>query len=325
MDASSASDGSPGDVSDEPPQLLGDGAADVFVAWCEAGPPFAMDSSTPCDIDMNVPCGLPAGTIVAEGGVLSQTDCEKMCPLDAGSLQGCREQLRDASDAAQVTLVECDMCGTGRRPPGLHRAVAARALDEVGDWLARAAYVEAAAAVAFHGLSRELRALDAPHSLVRAAERAIHDEVRHARSMHTLARHRGARPLIPRASPFRFRSLEELALDNAVEGCVRETYGALVAGWAATHAHDRDIARAMAVIHDDETRHAALSLTIDGWATRQLGRAGRRRVARARRAGVAALRDALRVEPAPPVVRAVGLPTAAESAVLLQALLRFKP
>jgi hypothetical protein len=55
------------------------------------------------------------------------------------------------------------------------------------------------------------------------------------------------------------RSLEELAVENAVEGCVRETYGALTAIWQARTAKDPSVAAAVRRIARDETRHAALS------------------------------------------------------------------
>jgi len=54
-------------------------------------------------------------------------------------------------------------------------------------------------------------------------------------------------------------ALVDVALENAVEGCVRETYGALIATRQAEAASDPVVRRAMRKIAADETAHAALS------------------------------------------------------------------
>jgi hypothetical protein len=46
-----------------------------------------------------------------------------------------------------------------------------------------------------------------------------------------LARRHGVAPLPIKVGAFPARSLEDLAVENATEGCVRETYGALLALW----------------------------------------------------------------------------------------------
>ena len=57
----------------------------------------------------------------------------------------------------------------------------------------------------------------------------------------------------PSASP------NPIALENATEGCVRETYGALVAHRQANIATDRSIRCMMQTIATDETNHAGLA------------------------------------------------------------------
>lgn len=66
------------------------------------------------------------------------------------------------------------------------------------------------------------------------------------------------------------RPLAALAAENAIEGCARESYGALVAAWQATHAIDDDVRAAYASIARDEARHALLSAAIDDWARTRL-------------------------------------------------------
>ena len=52
------------------------------------------------------------------------------------------------------------------------------------------------------------------------------------------------------------RELEAIAIENAVEGCVRESFGALLATWQAKTAGDARVRAAMKRIARDETRHA---------------------------------------------------------------------
>ena len=104
----------------------------------------------------------------------------------------------------------------------------------MGSHFARAACLEAAAVDAFRWLRDELVA-QAPKRLVRAASRAIRDEMRHVRVTSALARRFGEEAITPPAPPPRVvRPLLRLALDNAVEGCVRETYSALECLWQRT-------------------------------------------------------------------------------------------
>src|SRR5207244_884717 len=124
----------------------------------------------------------------------------------------------------------CQIGGTGRRPAGLVApSRSGRGGDEVGAYWARAAHLEAASVHAFRTLAADLHAYGAPRRLVEAASRAAGDEVRHARACATLARRHGSSPVpvVVRSPPS--RSLVEIAEENAVEGCVRETWGALVA------------------------------------------------------------------------------------------------
>ncbi|MDC3954772.1 hypothetical protein [Polyangium jinanense] len=74
-----------------------------------------------------------------------------------------------------------------------------------------------------------------------------------------------------------------MARENAVEGCVREAYGALIATFQAAHARDPKVRRAMQVIAADETRHAALAWRIASWVESKLDEKARRALAAARR------------------------------------------
>jgi hypothetical protein len=113
-----------------------------------------------------------------------------------------------------------------------------------------------------------------------------------------------------------------MALENAVQGCVRETYAALLATWQAERAGDAVVRRSLQRIAADETRHAALAWAIDAWLQPSLDAATRRAIARARRRAVRELsKQAARRAPEALVLQA-GFPGPAEAQTLLRVLRR---
>jgi hypothetical protein len=121
--------------------------------------------------------------------------------------------------------------------------------------------------------------------------------------------------------PTRRPSLARLARENAAEGCVRETYGALLATWQAAHAADPEIRAAMGGIAEDETRHAELSWAIHAWATDRLPARERARVERARREAEEALLREVAEAPSAEVARDAGIPTGPVAAALARSLM----
>ncbi|MDC3958447.1 ferritin-like domain-containing protein [Polyangium jinanense] len=208
----------------------------------------------------------------------------------------------------------------GRVPAGLTSAPADEGRSPLGDFLARAAHLEAASVIAFERLATELSALGAPVSLVQEARRAANDEVRHAEVVSALGRARGGTPVPPCVEELPLRALFALALENAVEGCVRETFGALVGAHQARRAADAELAAAMRDIAADEARHAALSWKVHVWAMEQLGPEERAHIQRAQADAFSRLAASTTRAPAPEVARAAGLPAPAEAACLLDVL-----
>lgn len=228
-----------------------------------------------------------------------------------GSMTGCAVTFQDNEVHAAVAYdTVTPGCGaaTGRRPDGLAPPRRMHNGSALGAWFANVAWLEASSIYAFLQLARELAAHDAPGALVRLAQAAARDEVRHAQLMSRFAqRFGGAQPPVEVAPP-RVRTLEALAIENAIEGCVRETWGAVVALWQAQRAPDAEMRAAFALIARDEVRHAALGWAIDRWAMGRLDHAAQVRVALAREAAVASL-AAERIDELP----AVGLPSAADA------------
>jgi hypothetical protein len=198
-------------------------------------------------------------------------------------------------------------CIVGRRPEGLRQSPNDLRAS-LGAFFAGSAALEAGSVPAFRRLARELARHGAPRSLAARALAAAGDEVRHARVVGELARSFGGSAQRWSAAPGVVRDLEAVALENAVEGCVRETYGALVAQHQQRWARDARIRAVYRRIAVDETRHAELSWAVARWAEPRLPPAARRRVQDARSAAVSELEASVQSTPAAPHDAVAGLP-----------------
>lgn len=223
------------------------------------------------------------------------------------------------TEVARKDLGREPTCYTpGRRPLGWEGPDVEGAYEELGAHFASMATLEAASVVAFRRLADRLRELGAPEELLARIARAADDEVRHAASVGALAERYGSRPTEPvidalAASPTRL----ELALDNAREGCVRETFGALVAHLQAERAASAAVRRCMRAIASEETEHAALSWDLAAWLEEGLTAAERDLVADARREAFGDLRRALATDVGADLQRVAGYPNASEASLLL--------
>lgn len=238
---------------------------------------------------------------------ITLSTCEALCPpvSDAGAfayvagfpLSGC--MLVNSCDQPPCIPMELeceyDLCSDasgpilGRRPRGLRRRHAYGSERPVARELARMAHFEAASVPAFERLARELEAHGAPRRLCRAAVRAASDEVRHARVATTLARRAGAAVRKPIVRKSRDRSLVAMAIENAVEGCVNETFAAAMAMAQSLTAKDASVRAAIGPIARDEMRHAQLAWSVAAWLDTRLKESERASVRRAQNAAVKAL------------------------------------
>jgi rubrerythrin len=212
-------------------------------------------------------------------------------------------------------------CVIGRRPEGLAEP-ATPLRSSLGEFFSRSAALEATSVPAFFRLARELLAHGAPSRLASLSLGSAADEVRHAREVGRLARAFGGGVRSERVPVGSTRNLEAVALENAVEGCVRETYGALVAEHQARRATDARVHATYRRIAQDETRHAALSWQIARWAEARLAPASRRRVDAARSAAAAALCREVRANAPSPIDGVAGLPSPGVGAALADQLER---
>jgi hypothetical protein len=248
---------------------------------------------------------------------------------DAGACPALPEGRTSVPFTCQVThSAGTDHSGcpvNGRRPDGLapaRRRKSASRASPLGNYFASCAHLEAASVIAFRSMRRELAAHGAPARLTRAAARAEREEIRHTEMTRALTRRFGGAFEVPRVRRRRVRSIVAIALENAVEGVVRETYGAAQALFGATHARDLEVRCAMREIAEDECRHAALSWALAAWADKQLDMRARRRIDRAMATAIAELRREAQREPAPELRELAGVPSSAEARRLIDGLVR---
>ena len=173
---------------------------------------------------------------------------------------------------------------------------------------------------AFNRLAHELLALGAPTELARSAHAAATDEVRHARMLGALDAGPAVRPRPPETTDLPCRDLFAVALENAIEGCVFETYGALVATFQAASAPTQALRRIFRSIAADERRHAALAMRVHAWTTERLSPTQASELDACQREAVQSLRAELAAQAAHDEgPRALGLPTREQALALCDA------
>ena len=301
----------------DPGDMAGSGGGDLAGGPTDGGG-IGPDLDS-CEVDhpvvsINVPSNFP--TDAGFNLCVTGSPCSDYCPTGVGNVPDTAGYTRCCSPRPSdggAYLVACQYTGcgpSGRRPAGLEEAAHSDGCA-VGKYFASMAHLEAASVHAFRSMARELRAHGAPRGLIAQARRAARDEIRHARLTRAMARAHGGVAAPVKVTPPTARSLEAIAVENAVEGCVRETFGALLASWQARAAGDAEVRTMMASIAEDEARHADLAWALDAWTRSKLDRAARHRVLDARRAAVAELARELETQlPPAELVAEVGLPDA---------------
>lgn len=197
------------------------------------------------------------------------------CSFSLGTEGTTPEEIVGSVQCTLTTIPTCE----GRRPIG-HIEARTNAWGSAA-YFANCAHLEAASVIAFEQLATLLHRWGAPEELVNRCWQAAADEVDHARRITALANSLGAtvpKVEVSACSP----TLLEVAFDNAVEGCVLETWAALRAHWVAQHGKTPEIRELYAKIADDETRHAQLSWDLHEWLFEQLAPLERARVETAR-------------------------------------------
>ena len=238
--------------------------------WVESGP--TIEDGTCCYVITGDECG-PAGRPYLVDGrartaavqvVPSMNDAAPALPGGATAASGWNEAGALRPDVAALST-------SGR-------ALLAEAWGRDG-------LLEHASVASFGRFALELLAAGAPAALVADAHRAALDEVRHARLCFGLASVYAGESLAP--GPFDFgrgvavhADLPRLAARTFAEGCVGETLAAVVAAEQHAAAEDPAVRQVLAIIAEDEARHAELAWRAVAWALE---------------VGGAPVRDALRI------------------------------
>lgn len=186
--------------------------------------------------------------------------------------------------AGEVRLAPIDL-GEGWRGGG---DLAAVAIDDaaraaLADVWARDGLTEHASVASFAQLVLELLALGAPADLVRGAQEAMADEIRHAERAFALASRYAGHPLAP--GPLDTRgaggvpALADFAARAASEGCIAETIASLQLHAAADAASDAGLSAELRLTANEEAVHAVLAYRIVTWAIAKGGEPVRAAVA----------------------------------------------
>jgi hypothetical protein len=272
--------------------------------------------------DGSIALGPQATGIGVVDGAVDDASCVAFCRWNTAGrcttaeVHSCSATTVDGGPGVycNTTIVECpqpvgSVCG--RRTDGIAVAPTTDARDVLGALVA----LEAEAVAAFSRLASELVALEAPASLVRAARSCAADERRHVAMVSAL----DGRTAIdaPDHLALPQRGAFAIAHENAVEGCVREAFGVIVAQWQSERSPDPRVRDCYARIARDEAKHAAFAHRLDEWLAAALSEEQRAQLATAKRDALVALREEQRGATRDPWL---GTPDATTARALLDAL-----
>ena len=150
---------------------------------------------------------------------------------------------------------------------------------------ARDALSEHASVASFAQLVLELLGHGAPSRLIEGAQRALAEEIEHAKRAFALASAYAGQALEPgklrvEGALGGQRDLADFAARAAAEGCIAETYSALQLYAAADCSENAELAALLRKTADEESEHAVLAWEIVGWALAEGGAPVRNAVAR---------------------------------------------
>ena len=210
---------------------------------------------------------------------LAELNSDLQATSDTGNT-GDTATTQDTANPQVYGTVDCSGTATpfcmGRRPMGHVEHQSSN--QDIGNYFANCAYLEAASVDAFIELAEQLRSWGAPEAVIQRCLVAAEEERTHTMLMDTLAKAYGGSRPEPTAVQQSNTTLFEVALHNAVEGCVQEAWAACVAMHQSLHA-DESLRPIFAQIAKDEIKHAQLSWDLHKWFCTQLSEEERQRVA----------------------------------------------
>jgi hypothetical protein len=238
--------------------------------------------------DFDIEEDINAGRLQAllnDSSSLESVTCEMLCLQYEGDATGfdtCEYELDfdalpedfDTWDANEIVgTLQCsgvgEMLCEGRRPVGYVEV--GTQYSNIGGRFAHTAQLEAASIIAFIELAQQLEAWDAPKGLIHRCLLAAKDEVHHARAFMRLAKKFNA-TIPPIQQEVSAQDLLSIAIHNAVEGCVFETWAALKSHHQAAHCEIPELQKLYKQVAIDETRHGQLAWDLHTWFMKQLNK-----------------------------------------------------
>ncbi len=210
--------------------------------------------------------GVPAG-----GGECCYQSCEGSCcgralVLNERTLVSAAEQRND------WLVIDATLTGL---PHAVRPSASAAERARLAELWQADALMEHASIASFARFSLQLLALGAPAQLVGDAQAAGLDEVAHAERAFSIASRLAGRAIGPGKLPELDHPLEldllSVARATLAEGCIGETFAAVVAQEQARLAGDSSVRQALLDVAEDETRHAQLAFRFLAWALAQGG------------------------------------------------------
>ena len=223
-------------------------------------------------------CAYASGNLRPYAGDIYQSMTIETCELSIPTADG------DGTLSCTATVINKSVCIGGRRPLGW--AASTGPITCAQQQLEGMAVMERVSVTAFIELAAQLEARGAPADLIARCRAAATDEARHVELLVELGA--GAPASAPEPAPVT-TSLLDIALHNATEGCVTETWAALLVRHQSEHASDPAARHAFAQIAADEARHAQLAWDLHDWLCLQLDAAQVARVEAARSQALAQL------------------------------------
>ena len=153
--------------------------------------------------------------------------------------------------------------------------------DDWGGYFARLAQEEATAVFAFGELLEHLQDWEAPSSLQDWCGRIIEEEKVHTLMMSGLAHRNGQQSAVVQFPEPNIVSMKEMAIHNALTGCIGETWSAVLLRYQSEHAPKYN--GVFKRIAKDETSHAEFSWVLHEWLMSHLTESEREDVIQAMR------------------------------------------
>ncbi len=276
--------------------------------WCYGQNPQSTEVSETFTVDAETFQGA-----LSDDGTLTEEACEALCHgahWEESLIVEIYECRDDGATESGEELIFCHYLQSayceGRAHEAVRKQTASAGPTLTAAWLARATHAEASSVGSFLALASELEHHNFSADMVERARAAARDEVAHARMMSAFSRRAGGRrQALEFKAPPR-RTLEALATENAVEGCVGETWSALQAHWQSQAAPTPELRTLFRQIAADETRHAELARDLYKLAHARLSDKANKRVESARLAAFERLVASFDTDPV--LVETLGLP-----------------